>query len=67
MRGGQQTGFSDVPQLCTCLGAQNIYVQFVVEFLYAFQVEHLPVLNGRVTVAAAFPSAVSQAAPSIVQ
>lgn len=66
-RGGQQTGFSDVPQLCTCLSAQNIFVQFGVEFLYASEVEHLPVLNDCVTVAAAFPGTVSQTAPSIVQ
>ena len=67
MRGGQQTSFSNMLQLCTYLSAQNICVQFGGEFLYAFQVEHLPVLNNHVTVAAAFPSTVSQTAPSIVQ
>lgn len=65
--GGQQTSFSNVPQLCSCLSAQNIYVWFGLEFLYAFEVEHLPVHNDHVTVAAAFPSTVSQTVPSIVQ
>lgn len=38
-----------------------------VEFLYAFWVEHLPVLNIRVALAAVFPSAVSHTAFSVVQ
>lgn len=55
MRGEQQTSCSNMPLLGTCFRAQNTYVQFGVEFLCAFQVEHLPVLTNHVPVSAAFP------------